>query len=138
MGFHGDPSETPRKPYGPPCVFETDPQMGVGAGDEARTRDPYLGKVRFSFCIREGLKRHLNEYLPSTSTELDAEHTGSTLTTPASTPATNDDPRRVRSYAVPNPAAQQPSVKAECAGSGTEEDNIRLSERCHQDLTWPP
>jgi hypothetical protein len=27
-----------------------------GAGDEARTRDPYLGKVAFSFCIREGSK----------------------------------------------------------------------------------
>jgi hypothetical protein len=27
-----------------------------GAGDEARTRDPYLGKVQVQFCIRDGLK----------------------------------------------------------------------------------
>jgi hypothetical protein len=26
------------------------------AGDEARTRDPYLGKVSFQFCIRDGSK----------------------------------------------------------------------------------
>ena len=35
------------------------PLQGEGrltAGDEARTRDPYLGKVPFQFCIREGSK----------------------------------------------------------------------------------
>jgi hypothetical protein len=29
---------------------------GTLAGHEARTRDPYVGKVALSFCIREGSK----------------------------------------------------------------------------------
>jgi hypothetical protein len=35
-----------------------------GAGDEARTRDPYLGKVRLQFRIREDSKTVLPRLLP--------------------------------------------------------------------------
>jgi|SRR5450631_3913 hypothetical protein len=51
-------------------------QSRSGAGDEARTRDPYLGKVPFKFCIRGGRNRPLNEYSPPLSTGLNADRTG--------------------------------------------------------------
>ena len=45
------------------------------AGDEARARDPYLGKVILQFCIRgKGRNRPLNEYFPPISTGIHADH----------------------------------------------------------------
>jgi hypothetical protein len=44
------------------------------AGDEARTRDPYLGKVAANSVFGTGRYRHLNDYLP-------ANPRGSTLIT---------------------------------------------------------
>jgi hypothetical protein len=52
MGFHGDPTATQ---WGS-IHIRNEPSEGSGAGDEARTRDPYLGKVGFQFCIQRGPK----------------------------------------------------------------------------------
>jgi hypothetical protein len=46
---------------------------GLTAGDEARTRDPYLGKVRLQFRIREDQKMALRRLLPRWMMLFDAE-----------------------------------------------------------------
>ena len=60
------------------------------AGDEARNRDPYIGKVRVLFCIRKGVKTGSTRVLtPNFHGDPTLTTRGSTLSTPPSTLVTN-------------------------------------------------
>jgi hypothetical protein len=55
--------------------FHGRPQVTVTSGDEARTRDPYLGKVPpLIFVFGKGRERPLNDYLPPICTAIHAGH----------------------------------------------------------------
>jgi hypothetical protein len=97
-----------------------------GAGDEARTRDPYLGKVPVAICIRggeSGLKTTTYPQLPRGST---LTIRASTLTTRASTLVTIKGRGRGREVRGPRTRVLNAGGKPSCAGLITQTDDAAV------------